>query len=230
MLQIEEIKDPLEGLKPPFESRSDKAFSVSGDNSTIFTPKRRDLKLQQKADDSLQASLLKSLGTGFTGFISRRKHSLDLDHKEKVRNQDLKNMMKDKLQAWLGERSTGQGQTNQNTTRQAALGIAPTKTFEPKEVKKKEFISPRKMDEIKTVSPHMHPQINISDQDDSNLNQLRKTSSQIMSGAGSMRDRSDSMSAFKKYEKANNNDMSTPLSNPCGFSPSVRPQTSCNVS
>ena len=52
-----------------------------------------------------------------------------------------------------------------------------------------------------------------------------------MSGAGSrenmrsndFRDRSDSMSAFKKYEKMNNNDLSsTPLSNPL-ISPSVHP-------
>ena len=41
---------------------------------------------------------MKSLGPGFTGFIStRRKYSLDLDHKEKVRNQDLKNILTDKL-------------------------------------------------------------------------------------------------------------------------------------
>lgn len=69
------------------------------------------------------------------------------------------------------------------------------------------------------------PQILITNDDtEGNLNQLRKTSSQIMSGNGSrdFRDRSDSMSAFKKYEKVNNNDMSTPLSNPL-VSPQVGP-------
>ena len=71
------------------------------------------------------------------------------------------------------------------------------------------------------------PQILVTNDDtEGNLNQLRKASSQIMSGNGSrdFRDRSDSMSAFKKYEKMNNNDMSTPLSNPM-VSPQVGPST-----
>ena len=60
----------------------------------VTTPKRRDQKLQEKADASLQDSLLKSLGAGFTNFVATRKKSLDLDHQEKVRNQDLKTMIK----------------------------------------------------------------------------------------------------------------------------------------
>ena len=44
---------------------------------------------------------MKSLGAGFTGFMTKRKYSLDLAHKEKVRNQDLKNILTDKLQTWL---------------------------------------------------------------------------------------------------------------------------------
>ena len=51
----------------------------------VTTPKRRDQKLQEKADASLQDSLLKSLGAGFTNFVATRKKSLDLDHQEKVR-------------------------------------------------------------------------------------------------------------------------------------------------
>ena len=48
----------------------------------------------------------------------RRKYSLDLDHKEKVRNQDLRNILSDKLQNWLG-------QPNQVLPRKVALGITP---------------------------------------------------------------------------------------------------------
>ena len=70
---------------------------------------------------------MKNLGVGFSDLVaSRRKYSLDLDHKEKVRNQDLKNILTDKLQTWLM-------QPNQMTNRQVALGLMPTeKTPEDK--------------------------------------------------------------------------------------------------
>lgn len=90
--QNEENKDILGDLKPPFRSAS--PMVLSGDNQT---PKRREVKQEEKEKTSLQASLMKSLGAGFTGFMNRRKYSLDLDHKEKVRNQDLKNILTDKL-------------------------------------------------------------------------------------------------------------------------------------
>ena len=35
--------------------------------------------------------------------ILRRKFSLDLDHQEKEKNQDLKNLLKTKLNLWLGQ-------------------------------------------------------------------------------------------------------------------------------
>jgi len=44
--------------------------------------------------------MLGPLAGKFSG-IDRRKFSLDNDYKEKVRNQDLKNILKTKLQAWL---------------------------------------------------------------------------------------------------------------------------------
>ncbi len=118
------------------------------------------------------------------------------------------------------------------TSRKVALGIVPTvKPTDPKKAENKpnkEFISPKKLNpEEKNISPHLQPQINFENCDvDQNL--LRKGSSQILSGAGSIRasgdfrDRSDSLSAFKKYEKFNNNDLSTPMSNPM-FSPAVHP-------
>ena len=132
--------------------------------------------------------------------------------------------MKNKLnKTWMSQPGAAQ------ISRQAALGI-PKVDKEQKKPAKKEFISPQKKNnDDRNISPTLAPQILINGCDDSeaNLNQLRKASSQIMSGNGSrdFRDRSDSMSAFKKYEKyekVNNNDMSTPLSNPL-ISPQVGP-------
>lgn len=140
-----------------------------------------------------------------------------------MRNQDLKNILTDKLQTWLG-------QPHPMASRQVALGIAPTanKRFEPAALKgRKEFISPKKLGHPEDRSPCLGPQLTMSNIDE-DQNLLRKGSSQILSGAGSMRgggdfrDRSDSMSAFKKYEKLNN-DISPPMSNPM-FSPAVHPQ------
>lgn len=128
--------------------------------------------------------------------------------------------MKNKLnKTWMTQPGAAQ------ISRQAALGI-PKIDKRQEKPGKKEFISPqKKTNDDRNVSPVLGPQILITNDDtEGNLNQLRKTSSQIMSGNGSrdFRDRSDSMSAFKKYEKVNNNDMSTPLSNPL-ISPQVGP-------
>ena len=213
----------LNDLNPPFRSAS--PMQLSGDN-TSTNLKRREIKAEDKVKSSLQSSLMRSLGVGFDDLVaSRRKYSLDFRHKEKMKTQDLKNILTDKLQAWLS-------QPNQDMmTRQAALGILPTAKPENKKnapnKPKKEFISPKKLNpEDKNISPHLQPTINFTNCDE-DPNQLRKGSSQILSGAGSMRgagdfrDRSDSLSAFKKYEKYNNDNIS-PMTNPM-YSPAVHP-------
>ena len=100
----------------------------------------------------------------FSG-VDRRKFSLDMDYKEKVRNQDLKNILKTKLQAWLVQPN--------HLSRQVALGI---KTQPKRQVIKedsrnmtymnrKEFVSPkpisneigRSSDMFKNVSPLLLP-------------------------------------------------------------------------
>lgn len=60
------------------------------------------------------------LFSGVANMMARRKLSLDLEHKEKVRNQDLKNLLNSKLQAWLKE-----SKVNSGVTRHDALGIKP---------------------------------------------------------------------------------------------------------
>ena len=94
-------------------------MALSGEN-TNTNLKRREVKAEEKVKTSLQSSLMKSLGVGFDDLVaSRRKYSLDFQHKEKLKTQDLKNILTDKLQTWLM-------QPNQMTSRQAALGILPT--------------------------------------------------------------------------------------------------------
>jgi len=92
---------------------------------------KRNSKLQEKQQSSIQQTLLKSLGpepkeSPINGPlqpkfqpIDRRKFSLDMDYNERVRHQDLKKLLKGKLQAWLLL------DDRQKTSRQVALGIRP---------------------------------------------------------------------------------------------------------
>lgn len=73
--------------------------------------KKREEKATEKQQTAIQKMLFKSLGPEQSpvvgplganlGMAERRKFSLDMDYKEKVRNQDLMSIMKNKLQVWL---------------------------------------------------------------------------------------------------------------------------------
>ena len=109
---------------------------------------------------------MKSLGVGFDDLVSsRRKYSLDFRAKEKLKTQDLKNILTDKLQTWLSQPNHAM------TSRQAALGILPTAKPDNKKAapnkNRKEFISPKKLNpEDKNISPHLQPTINFTNCDD----------------------------------------------------------------
>ena len=121
----------------------------------------------------------------------RRKFSLDMDYKEKVRNQDLKQLMKGKLHAWLTQDNPSQ------TDRKMALGIKglPRKQIiNSKGPIRKAFLHPKPMtmtsneigrppqDFLKNVSPMLLPQITRDNIDhDDNETGLRRRSSQIIS-------------------------------------------------
>lgn len=95
--------------------------------------------------------------------VDRRKLSLDMDYKERVRNQDLMKILKGKVRTWLQRRDL--------TGRQVALGIkTQPKRMQalktPGNFSKKEFISPkthfpgemsRPTEIFRNVSPLMMP-------------------------------------------------------------------------
>lgn len=126
--------------------------------------RKRDAKFEEKQLSGLGADIKQSFGAE-TNVKNERKMSLDFDHKEKMRNQDLKDLLKGKLQSWLADHRT-------NIPRHSALGIkpiqstltAPTKVSPAKPTTRQQFKSPvpgvkgrgnRRPQVPRTVSPQI---------------------------------------------------------------------------
>ena len=112
--------------------------------------KKREAKNQMKQGNQVKQALFKSLapGAGETStrkdnlagtVFDRRKFSLDFEHRERVRHQDLKNILRGKMEQWLR-------QSGQTVTRREALKIRTLKKQDAQsKPSRKEFISPKQV-------------------------------------------------------------------------------------